>query len=83
MESYTRSAAIELGKYNITVNALSLGPVQTGWINKELEKQILLSIPLGKIGSPEDVADAVVFFSSNQARWITGQRIYIGGGHGM
>lgn len=83
LESYTRSAAIELGKYNITVNALSLGPVQTGWINKELEKQILLSIPLGKIGSPEDVADAVVFFSSNQARWITGQRIYIGGGHGM
>jgi 3-oxoacyl-[acyl-carrier protein] reductase len=83
LESYTRSAAVELGKYGITVNALSLGPVQTGWINAALEKEILPSIPLGRLGSPEDVADVVVFLASYQARWITGQRIYIGGGHGM
>ena len=83
LESYTRSAAVELGKYGITVNALSLGPVQTGWINSELENEILSSIPLGKIGLPEDVADAVLFFASHQGRWITGQKIYVGGGHGM
>lgn len=83
LESYTRSAAVELGRYGITVNALSLGPVQTGWINSELEKQILSSIPLGRIGSPEDVANAIVFITSSQANWITGQRIYVGGGHGM
>jgi len=83
LESYTRSAAVELGKYGITVNALSLGPVQTGWINSQLENEILSSIPLGKIGLPEDVADAVLFFASHQGRWITGQKIYVGGGHGM
>lgn len=83
LESYTRSAAVELGKYGITVNALSLGPIQTGWINSELEKEILSSIPLGRIGMPEDVANVVMFLTSNQASWITGQRIYVGGGHGM
>jgi 3-oxoacyl-[acyl-carrier protein] reductase len=83
LESYTRSAVVELGKYGITVNVLSLCPVQTGWINSELEKEILPTIPLGKISEPEEVADVVVFLSSYQARWLTGQRIYVGGGHGM
>jgi len=83
LESYTRSAAMELGKFGITVNVISLGPVQTGWINDELERQILPTIPVGRIGTPEDVAGVVLFLASEQARWVTGQRIYVGGGHGM
>lgn len=83
LEGYTRSAAVELGQYGITVNAVSLGPVQTGWITPELEKEILPTIPLGRIGSPAEVADVMVFLASEQARWMTGQRIYVGGGHGM
>ena len=83
LESYTRSAAMELGKFGINVNVVSLGPVQTGWITAELERAILPTIPLGRIGSPEDVADVVVFLASDQSRWVTGQRIYVGGGHGM
>jgi len=83
LESYTRSAAVELGKFGINVNVVSLGPVQTGWITAELEREILPTIPLGRVGTPTDVADAVVFLASDQARWITGQRIYVGGGHGM
>ena len=83
LESYTRSAASELGKFGITVNAVSLGPVQTGWITEDLEREILPAIPLGRAGKPEDVADVVVFLASEQARWLTGQRIYVGGGHGM
>ena len=83
LESYTRSAASELGQFGVTVNAVSLGPVQTGWITAELEKQILPTIPLGRIGTPEDVADVIVFLASTGARWVTGQRIYVGGGHGM
>lgn len=83
LEGYTRSAATELGRWGITVNAVSLGPVQTGWITPELEKQILPTIPMGRIGTPEDVADVIVFLASEQARWLTGQRIYVGGGHGM
>ena len=83
LESYTRSAACELGHFGITANVLTLGPVQTGWITPELEKAILPTIPLGRIGTPEDVADVVVFLASDQARWITGQRIGVGGGHRM
>ncbi|HUI55298.1 MAG TPA: SDR family oxidoreductase [Bryobacteraceae bacterium] len=83
LESYTRSAAAELGKLGITVNVLSLGPVQTGWVTPELEETILPSIPLRRIGVPSDVAMAVVFFASQQAGWITGQKIYVGGGHAM
>jgi 3-oxoacyl-[acyl-carrier protein] reductase len=83
LESYTRSAASELGKLGVTVNAVSLGPVQTGWITSELERAILPTIPLGRMGDPEDVADVILFLASHQARWLTGQRIYVGGGHGM
>jgi len=83
LESYTRSAAVELGRFGVTVNVASLGPVQTGWITPELERAILPTIPLGRVGRPEDVADAIVFLASEQARWVTGQRIYVGGGHGM
>jgi len=83
LESYTRSAARELGKFGINVNVISLGPVQTGWITPELEREILPTIPIGRVGTPEDVADVIVFLASEQSRWVTGQKIYVGGGHGM
>ena len=83
LEAYTRSAASELGQFGIAVNAVSLGPVQTGWITQELERRLLSSIPLGRVGTPEEVADVIVFLASEQARWVTGQTIFVGGGHGM
>ena len=83
MESYSRSAAIELGTYGITVNIASLGPIQTGWIAPQLEQTIAASIPLRRVGRPDDVADVLVFLASEQARWVTGQLIYIGGGWTM
>jgi len=83
MESYSRSAAGELGSYGITVNIVSPGPVQTGYISKDFEKSLISSIPLRRIGQPEDIANVVVFFASRQADWITGQLLYAGGGHQM
>jgi len=83
LESYSRAAASELGPYGITVNIVSLGPIQTGWISPEMEQQIALAIPLGRVGQPEDVADVIVFLASEQARWLTGQLLYVGGGHQM
>ncbi len=83
LESYSRAAASELGKYGITVNIVSLGPVQTGWISPELEKEISSRIPLQRVCQPEDVANVIVFFVSEQASWITGQLLYVGGGNVM
>jgi 3-oxoacyl-[acyl-carrier protein] reductase len=83
LESYTRAAAHELAPYGITVNGVSLGPIQTGWISPELEEKVTPTIPLGRLGEPEDVADVIVFLASEQARWVTGQLLYVGGGHQM
>lgn len=83
MEGYTRSAAQEFGQFGITVNTISPGAIQTGWVTPEMETDIAATYPMRRVGQPEDIADAVVFFASEQARWITGQRIYVGGGHAM
>ena len=83
MESYSRSAAGELDSYGITVNIVSPGPVQTGYISDAFEESEVRSIPLGRIGQPEDIANVVVFFASRQADWITRQLLYVGGGHVM
>lgn len=83
MESYTRSAAVELGRYGITANVVSVGPVQSGYIDSDLEKHITNLIPMNRLGTPEDIANAVLFLASEQASWITGQVIYVNGGKGL
>jgi 3-oxoacyl-[acyl-carrier protein] reductase len=83
IESYGRSAAAELGKYGITVNIVAPGPIQTGYIEPEAETHIAANTPLRRIGQPEDLADVILFMASEQARWLTGQLIYVGGGWRM
>ena len=83
MESYSRSAAAELGPYGITVNVVSPGPVQSGYITPEIEKALISEIPMRRIGRPGDIANAVIFFASEQAGWITGQVLFVHGGHRM
>ncbi|MGC9523379.1 MAG: SDR family NAD(P)-dependent oxidoreductase, partial [Anaerolineae bacterium] len=80
IESYSRSAAVELGRYGITVNVIAPGPIQTGYITPEQEAEIAAGTPLGRVGRPEDVADVIVFLASEQAHWLTGQQLYVGGG---
>jgi 3-oxoacyl-[acyl-carrier protein] reductase len=82
-ESITRAAAVELGPYGITVNVVSPGPVQTGYMPPELEQQLPESYPLRRKGRPEDIANAIIFFASEQADWITGQVLQVGGGNRM
>jgi 3-oxoacyl-[acyl-carrier protein] reductase len=81
LESYSRSAALELAPHGITVNIVAPGPIQTGWIPDEAAPRIAAQTPLGRVGRPDDVADVVVFLASQQARWVTGQRLFVGGGH--
>ena len=83
LESYSRSAAAELGPYGITVNVVSPGPVQSGYITPEMEEALIPEIPVRRVGVPEDIANAVVFFASEQANWITGQVLFVHGGHRM
>jgi len=83
IESYSRSAASELGKYGITVNIVAPGPIQTGYITPANETSIAADTPLGRIGQPQDVADVIVFLASEQARWLSGQLLYVGGGWRM
>lgn len=83
LEALTRSVAMEVGKYGITVNSVAPGPTQTGWIDEELEKAVLPLIPIGKLIQPEDIANTIVFLASEQARMITGQVIKVSGGHAL
>jgi 3-oxoacyl-[acyl-carrier protein] reductase len=83
LESLSRSAAHEMAPAGITVNIVSPGPIQTGWISAGMVADIERATPLGRVGRPDDVADVVVFLSSDQARWLTGQTLHVGGGHRM
>ena len=83
LEGYTRSAAMELARFGITANSILPGPVQSGWITPELEEAILPTMPAGRLGEPQDIANAILLLVSVQADWISGQTIYVGGGHGM
>jgi 3-oxoacyl-[acyl-carrier protein] reductase len=83
LESYSRSAAQELAGHGVTVNVIAPGAIQTGWISPALEAQLAKAFPLSRVGKPEDIADVAVFLASEQARWVTGQTLYVGGGNVM
>lgn len=83
LEALTRSIALEVAQYGITVNCVSPGPTQTGWIDDEFEKVVVPLIPMGKLIQPEDIAETVLFLASKQARMITGQVIKVSGGKAL
>jgi len=83
IESYSRSAAAEAGRYGVTVNIVAPGPIQTGWLTPDQEIAISAGTPLRRCGAPQDVADVMVFLASDQAHWLTGQLLYVGGGWRM
>jgi 3-oxoacyl-[acyl-carrier protein] reductase len=83
MLGFMRSAAIELAKYGITVNAILPGNIETegvGEIGEEYRRQMEAVIPFKRLGKPEDVANAALFFASDEASYITGQTLIVDGG---
>jgi 3-oxoacyl-[acyl-carrier protein] reductase len=82
---FTRSIAKEVASRGITANAVAPGFIETDMTAKLSEKQrqdLMSRIPLGYLGTPQDVAEAVSFLASDEARYITGQVIIIDGGLG-
>jgi 3-oxoacyl-[acyl-carrier protein] reductase len=82
----TRSWARELAPFGITVNTVAPGfvPVERhADVPDEIRRAYLASVPVGRMGSPEDIAHAVSFFVSEAAAFITGQRLVVDGGRGL
>ena len=86
MVGMIKSVAAEYAKRNITANCIAPGLIASAMTEKLNEKQretILARIPAAKLGTPEDVAAAVVFLASNEAGYINGQTIHVNGGMAM
>jgi 3-oxoacyl-[acyl-carrier protein] reductase len=80
LERITVAAAHELAELGITANALNPGPVQTGWMTPETERDLARATALGRLGRPGDTADYVSFLCSDRGGWINGQVLHSNGG---
>ena len=83
LEALTRSIALEVAKYGITINSVAPGPTQTGWIDDDFAKEVTPIIPMGKLIQPQDIAETILFLASEQAKMLTGQVIKVSGGHAL
>jgi 3-oxoacyl-[acyl-carrier protein] reductase len=86
LDVITRNLALELGGRKIRVNTIAPGGVETegvhriGLIGSDFQKQMIADTPLGRFGQPDDIARVAVFLASEDAAWLTGERITASGG---
>jgi len=81
--AFTKSLARELARYTINVNCVCPGPTDTPLFHKHTDKMqdaLVRAIPFGRLARPEEIADAVAFFASDRASFITGQVLSVSGG---
>ncbi len=82
----TRALALELGRNGITANCIAPGLIHTPMWDELPEKEqanLLVKVPTGKLGSPDDIANTVLFLTDDDAGFITGQVIYVCGGRSL
>ncbi|WP_460497625.1 SDR family oxidoreductase, partial [Glycomyces tarimensis] len=90
MQGFTKTLAIELGKFGVTANAVAPGFIQTEMTKLTAERigvpfddflaHAAKEAPVGRVGQPEDIAAAVAFFCSEEAGFVSGQVLYVAGG---
>lgn len=86
LQAMARTWALEMGRDGITVNCVAPGPIATTafWQNNapdsDYTRNLIASVPMGRMGTPEDVANAVSFFADDRASFVTGQTLFVCGG---
>ncbi len=85
VEGFTKSAALEVASTGVRVNAVAPGPTDTGMLDRftgtpENKAALVSGVPLGRIGKPADIANAVLFLASDAASFMTGQIVTVDGG---
>jgi NAD(P)-dependent dehydrogenase (short-subunit alcohol dehydrogenase family) len=85
VEGMTKSAALEAAGSGVRVNAVAPGPTETGMLNRftgtaERKAALASSVPLGRIGEPDEIARAILFLASDAASFVTGQIVTVDGG---
>ncbi len=85
VEGMTKSAALEAAPFGVRVNAVAPGPTDTGMLSRftgtaERKAALASGVPLGRVGLPEEIAEAIVFIASGKASFVTGQILTADGG---
>ncbi|MBF6987535.1 MULTISPECIES: SDR family NAD(P)-dependent oxidoreductase [Cupriavidus] len=85
IEGFTKSAALDAIKSNVRVNAVAPGPIETEMLGRiaggaDRVAAVAATIPAGRVGTPEEVAEAIIFLASGQSTYITGQILHVNGG---
>ncbi|GBR49111.1 3-oxoacyl-[acyl-carrier-protein] reductase [Neokomagataea thailandica] len=86
MVGMSKSLAQEAGPRGVTVNVVAPGFIETPMtdvLSESLREKMVGSIPLGRMGAPDDIASAVVYLASNEAGWVTGSTLHVNGGMSM
>ena len=90
IQGFTKTLAFELGKFGVTANAIAPGFIETdmtaataariGMSFEDFKTAAAQEIPVGRVGQPDDIANAVSFFVSERAGFVSGQVLYVAGG---